>query len=107
MKLPSVIYVNTESLFEKTHKCNNKPEKPPITEINKHAPCGYSIFLHCSFDSNKNNHDFYKGEDPMKSFCADLKKHAREIINSGKKEMLPLTEEENDSYKNQSFCHMC
>ena len=35
----------------------------------------------------------------MKKFCADLRKHATEIINCGKREMLPLIEEEEKLYK--------
>ena len=31
----------------------------------------------------------------MGRFCKDLKKHATEIINYEKKEMIPLTNEEN------------
>ena len=33
----------------------------------------------------------------MKNFCLDLKEHLRKIINYEKKEMIPLTEEENKS----------
>ena len=43
----------------------------------------------------------------MKKFCVDLTDHRREIINSEKKEMLPLTDEDNDSYNNQTYCYMC
>ena len=50
---------------------------------------------------------FYRGVDCMKKFCADLKKHAREIINNEKKEMLPLTDGGIESYNNKKFCHIC
>ena len=33
-----------------------------------HAACGNSLFINCSFDSNKNKHDYYRGEDCMKNF---------------------------------------
>ena len=46
MKIPSVIYVDTESLLEK--KCDNDPEKPSITKISKYTTCGCSIYTHCS-----------------------------------------------------------
>ena len=35
----------------------------------------------------------------MERFCKDLKKHATKITNYEEKEMIPLTEEENKSYK--------
>ena len=43
----------------------------------------------------------------MKKFCADMKKHATEIIICEKKEMLPWTEEEIEPYNNKKFCHIC
>ena len=36
-----------------------------------------------------------------------VKKHATEIINYEKKEMIPLSSEENKSYFQQEFCHIC
>ena len=43
----------------------------------------------------------------MEMFCKDLKDHATEIINYEKKEMIPLTNEENESYKKQKVCYIC
>ena len=43
----------------------------------------------------------------MKIFCEDLKDHANKIINYEKKEMIPLTNEEKESYENQEICHIC
>ena len=43
----------------------------------------------------------------MKKFCTDLRKHATEITNYEKKEILPLTDEEMGTYNNKKFCHIC
>ena len=43
----------------------------------------------------------------MERFCKDLREHATEIINYEKKEMIPLTTEENETYKKQKVCYMC
>ena len=43
----------------------------------------------------------------MKMFCANLKKHATEIMNCEKKEIMPLTEKEEKKYKKQKCCHIC
>ena len=43
----------------------------------------------------------------MKMFCKDLKEHATKIINCEKKEITPLTDEENKSYKKQKVCFIC
>ena len=41
--------------------------------------------------------DCYRGKDCIESFCKYLKDHATKITNCEKKEMIPLTDEENKS----------
>ena len=43
----------------------------------------------------------------MERFCKDLKEHAMKIIHYEKKEMIPLTDEENVSYEKQKVCYIC
>ena len=43
----------------------------------------------------------------MKRFCKDLREHATKIINCEKKDMLPLTKEEEENYNNQEVCYIC
>ena len=85
IKLAFIIYADLECLLEKMDTCYNKPKKSSTTEINKHAPSGYSLFTHCSFDKTGNKLDYYKGKDCMKKFCKDLRTHATKIINYEKK----------------------
>ena len=61
----------------------------------------------CSFDATKNQRDFYRGEDCMERFCKDLREYAMRIVNYKKKEMIPLTDKENESYEKQKVCHIC
>ena len=42
----------------------------------------------------------------MERLCKDLKDHATKIINYEKKEMIPVTDEENKSYKKQNVCYI-
>ena len=91
MKLPFVIYANLECLLEKMGACQNNPNKSSTNKINKHTPSVYSLFTHCSFDESKNKLNYYRGDDCMKKFCKDLRKHATKIINYEKKKMMPLT----------------
>ena len=44
----------------------------------------------------------YRRHDCMKKFCKELKEQATKIINNEKKEMIPLTNEENESYQKVS-----
>ena len=43
----------------------------------------------------------------MEKFCKDLKDQAMKIINYEKKEMIPLTDEEKESYEKQKVCYIC
>ena len=43
----------------------------------------------------------------MEMFCKDLREQAMKIINYEKKEMITLTNEEKESYKNQKVCYIC
>ena len=43
----------------------------------------------------------------MERFCKDLREHAVKIINYEKKEIIPLTDEENESYEKQKVCYIC
>ena len=65
------------------------------------------MFISSSFDATKNKLDCYKGEDCMEMFCKDLREHTMKIIDYEKKELIPLTDEENNSYeKKRSLLHM-
>ena len=68
---------------------------------------GWPIFTNCSFDATKNKLDYYREIDCIKELCKKLKDHALKIINYEKKEMIPLSEEENKSYEKQDVRHTC
>ena len=65
-----------------------------------------NLFTSCSFDPTKNKLDFYKGEDCMEIFCKDLREHAIKIMNYEKREMIPLTDEENELCVMQKVCYI-
>ena len=68
MKVPFIIYADLEYLLEKMNTCHNNLEKSSTTKINKHAPSGYSLFTHCSFEKTKYKLDCYRGKKCMKNF---------------------------------------
>ena len=108
IRVPFIIYSDLESLLENISICHNNPNKSSTIKINKHTPSGYSLFTHCSFDTTKNSKpDCYRGEDCMENFCKTLKKHAERINYCEKKEMIPLTDEENKFYENKKCYYIC
>ena len=65
------------------------------------------IYIKCSFDKKENKLNYYKGKDCIEEFDKKLKESAMEIINHEKKEMAPLTHEENNFYNKQEICYIC
>ena len=72
----------------------------------KNEPSVWAMFTECSFDETENKPDYCRREDCMEKSCKKLKRRAMKIINYEKKEMIPLTYEENKSYKEQEACHI-
>ena len=102
-----IIYVDLECLLEKIDTCQNIKEKSYTKKKARYVPSGYSIVTCCSYDKSKNERKYYRGEDCMKWFCKYLREQAMKIINHEKKEMIPLTNEEKEPYKNQKVCYIC
>ena len=107
LKAPAIICTDLKCFLEKMYSCQSNPEKSYTEKKTKHTSSGYSIFTSCLLDPTKNKLDCYKGEDFMEMFCKDLREHATEIINYEKKEMIPLTNEENELYEMQKVCYIC
>ena len=59
------------------------------------------------FDHIEDKHTLYRGKDCMKKFCTSLKEHAKNIIDSEKKKMLPRTKEELKSHQDAKVCYIC
>ena len=106
-KMPYIIYANIEYLIRKIDGCTNNPEKSSTAKIGEHIPCGNSISTISGFDSIENKHISYRGKDYVKKFCTCLRKHAKNIIDFEKKEMMPLTKEELKSYQDANVCYVC
>ena len=107
LKAPFAISLNLECLLKKEQSCQNSLEKSYTEKKARHEPSGWAMYTRCSFDEEENKLDYYRGKDCIEKLCKKLKKHAMKIINYEKKEMIPLTKEENKSYKEQKTCHIC
>ena len=94
-------------MLEKIYTCLNNPEKSHTEKKAKHRPSAYSLVACCSFDKSKNERKYYRGEDCREMFCNDLENQAMKIIIYEKKGMIPLTNEEKESYEKQKVCHIC
>ena len=107
MKVPFIICADLECLLQRINTCQNNPEKSYTEKKAMHRPSSYFLVTYYSFDKLKNERSYYRGKDCMEIFCEDLKDEAMKIINYEKKEMIPLTNEEKESYENQDVCYIC
>ena len=107
LKVPTIIYLDLESLLIKQQSSQNNPENSYTEKKPIHEACGYSLNLVRSYDTNKNIHSFNRGQDCIRKLCKDLRNHTKEIINYEKKEMIPLTYNELKYYEKQKYCHIC
>ena len=82
--------------IKKEKSCKKNPEKS-----------GWAMLTICSFNEKENKLNYYRGKDCIEKLCKKLKERAMKIINYEEKEMIPLTKEENKSYKEQETCHIC
>ena len=65
------------------------------------------MYTICSFDEKENILHYYREKDCIEKLCKKLRNRAMKIIKYEKKEMIPLTKEENKSYKEQETCYTC
>ena len=72
----------------------------------KHEPSGWAMFTRCSFDKKENQLNYFRGKDCIEKLCTKLKERAIKITNYEEKQMIPLTHEQNEFYKEQKLCHI-
>ena len=107
LRAPFEIYLDLECLLKKEQSCQNNPEKSYTEKKARQEPSGWAMITKFSFDKTEDELDYYRGKDCIEKLCKKLKERAMKIINYIKKEMIPLTYEENKSYKEQEACHIC
>ena len=107
LKVPFTIYADLECLLIKQQSCQNNPNESYTERKAMHEPCGYALSLVSLFDKTKNKYNFYRGRDCIKRFCSDLKELGTKIVNYERKEMIPLTDNENKYYEEQKECYIC
>ena len=107
LKAPFTIYADLERILEKISTCQNDPKKSSTEKKAEYMPSGYSLVTCYSFDTSKNKWVHYRGKNCMEMFCKDLKIQAIKIINYEKKEIIPLTNEETESFEKQKVYSIC
>ena len=86
----------------------NDLEISSTIKVDEHSPCGYSMSMIWRFGIEwygmEIRHDVSRREDCMKNFCEYIREHAMKVINLKKKKMIPLTNEQHESYEKAKIC---
>ena len=107
LRVPVAYYCDIESLIKKIDACDNNPEQSYTTKVGKHEPCGFSIVAKSPLTDIREKNTCYRGEDCMEKYCKKLKEWVMKIVNYEMKEMIPLTNDENDYHEKQNKCFIC
>ena len=106
-KTSSVINANLESLIKKKiDGCKSNSGKSYTTKVDEYITCGYSRSMIWILDGIKNENDICTRVDGMKKFCVCLREYAVKIINFDKKKMIPLTDEQQESYEKTKIFYL-
>ena len=106
LKAPFIIIFDLEPLLKTEQSCQNNPEKSYTARKAKDEPSDWAMFKKCSFDKEKNRFDYYRGIDSIEKGCEKFKGRTTEIINHKEKEMISLTDKENNSHGKQKAFYM-
>ena len=107
LKIPFIVYADLECKLWKMNACQVNLTKSYIEKKAEHELSGYPWVKCCSFDKSKTECNYYRDQDCIKIFCRDLRDSAMKIINHEKKDIIPLTKEEKESYEKQQICYIC
>ena len=101
LKAPFSIYLDLECMLKKVQSFQNNPEKSYKEKKARHEPSGWSMFIRSAFD---------KKEKKKINLIRERKKIQRKSnarIDYRKRDIIPLTQTENNFYNEQEICHIC
>ena len=107
MKAPYTFYLDFEFILKKVQSCQNNPEKSYTEIIARYEPSGWSMFIGSSFDKKENKLDYYRENYCIEKVCKKFGGRVMEIIDYKKRDIIQLTQEEINFYKEQEICHIC
>ena len=90
--------------FKKKDWCKIKFKKSSTTKVGEHIPSKYSMSMIWTFYGMENKHNIYRGENCMKNYRESLRDYAMNIFNFGKKKIMQLTNEQQDSHQKGNIC---
>ena len=93
-------------VLPKHDSCSNSINKSSAGDVDTDQVCGYSSTI--VKDRSKEKITTYsRGEDILSKLCKELHEKALELINTEKKELIPLTPDQEKEHNECKRCHIC
>ena len=110
MKMPYVIYADSEAFVRKIPGCERGPEKEQTSYTEKtewHEACGYAYrVVRC--DGEVTGSKIYRGENAMGKFLSDIQQEEVKIRESlATPKPIVMTWKDWEKFKNATDCHVC
>ena len=104
LHMPHVIYADLAVILKKIQSHQPNPENSYTEKKNVHIACSYALLMIRTYDDTLITS--CRSTDCMK-FASALKTMGKMIIDTTKKPMTPLTDEENRNHERSNHCHIC
>ena len=102
---PHIVYADIETIFKETDSCKPNTSNSYTEKNNTHMPCGYALYLVRTYENNLISS--HRGTDCIQKFVRALKIMVKMIIDTPKKPIAPLTDDENRKHERSKYCHIC
>ncbi|XP_057296306.1 uncharacterized protein LOC130625271 [Hydractinia symbiolongicarpus] len=107
LRMPFIIYADTECILEPVQGCDGDPEKSHTRDVSKHVASGYAFITNFAHGEVEESSDCYRGKDCTERFCKGLRDQVNRAIRHQQKKMIPLTHEEKEAHKSAKGCFIC
>lgn len=108
---PFVIYADFECLTKPVKTCEPDPLKSFHYIYQKHEPYSCAYYMVCSFDSNFNKFNLYRGDNSPTWFINEMENICHSIDNilkdQIKKTMSPLSDNQKETFEITQKCPIC
>lgn len=109
MRVPFVVYADTEAFLKPVAGCDPDPSKSHTTNIQEHEIYSYGYYIKCSYDDSLSTYKTYTGPDCTTNFMENLCRDVSEIHkrNCIRKPPVPLKDWQEADVLQTKTCHIC
>ena len=111
LPVPFSIYADFECITEKISGCQPSDRKSYTEKYQKHTACSFGYKVVCHYDEKYSGDVvIYRGEDCIQKFMKCMfeeVENCQEIIRENFNKPLKMTNEDEESFKKATHCHIC